>query len=640
MRLSFNDLAPQVANALSELGNLLQELNLSRQDSSLLSLYNQDGDYLNFNGNLSGAVETLKVDKGVPQFYQDQLVVAKNYEFRAHKILQALKNKYPNLVDSDGTLLLPSDNNLTAAQFLYAVLSNPQYVVVVSERDPVIIPFFSKEHFALAIEQPQERLNINKSLGVLSAIIASYFVVGSKEAQAHKLNEDLTSPTSTNSNNPDPAKAQASFHSHDNSTQSLAANYQSSLEQASSNSFNNDAQDQATSDINSLESSKTSEASRAGAFNEGEAPSEPNGSHNTKSNQEQENNTKSAALGASFNGGLIAFLIGLLLLLALLAFYFFKLYPWPFDNSNEQNLLLDKLNEQVIEDELNLQKINELIELTQAKLALIDEDKRSQELNDLQQVLAQDESNLSEVERLLSLIKVKDELLQKELASTELIDKPSTNDIKLEKTNVSAKLPKCETIVKQGKIPNLILIHDGSGSMIRLLPDNIQRFDAALKAANSLIDSVDKNVPIRLIGLQGCPLAIDYGVFAGNQRKSLKNALLSTRPTRYSITTPLVSGLRAMASAAPTNVESIGILISDGVDSCMYTERTNLCSLAKEIHRAKPLLKINVVLIGDDAPDAKCVADITGGNTYNPSNTNQLIKDLKNAGKSLQKVCY
>ena len=166
------------------------------------------------------------------------------------------------------------------------------------------------------------------------------------------------------------------------------------------------------------------------------------------------------------------------------------------------------------------------------------------------------------------------------------------------------------------------------------------RIEAAIQAANALVDSVDKNVPIRLLGMQGCPLARDYGTFGAKQRGALKSAINQTSPFKVrgmlpiEVTTPLVSALKGMASAAPDNVPAIGVLISDGVDTCRYTEDLDLCSVAREIHKSKPKLTINVVLIGEDAPNAKCVADITGGHVYYPNNTSELIKNLKSAGKS------
>lgn len=205
------------------------------------------------------------------------------------------------------------------------------------------------------------------------------------------------------------------------------------------------------------------------------------------------------------------------------------------------------------------------------------------------------------------------------------------------------KLPQCTTIIKEGTMPQLILATDGSGSMLERMPDGSLRIQAAMRAANAVVDAVDHNVPIRLFGMQGCPLARDYGVFSGNQRAGLKRAIAMTNPILsprpLQVLTPLVSALRGMANVAGQNNDAVGILISDGVDTCNATKGTNLCSLAREIHAAKPRLKIHVVLIGDDAPDASCVAQITGGQVYRPENAAQVTRSLKQATQSLIKVC-
>lgn len=182
--------------------------------------------------------------------------------------------------------------------------------------------------------------------------------------------------------------------------------------------------------------------------------------------------------------------------------------------------------------------------------------------------------------------------------------------------------------------------------MIKPLNDGTMRITAAIKAANALVDKVDKNVPVRLFGIQGCPLARDYGIFSGSERARLKQAIAQTSPMNVrgmlpiEVLTPLISGLTGMVNSAPKDVESTGILISDGVDTCKGTEDQDICVVARKLHKTRPKLKIHVILIGEDAPDARCVADITGGKVYRPGNTDKLISDLKNAGKTLEKVCY
>lgn len=634
MRLSSNDLAPQVANALSELGTLLQELKLDSSTSSLIAMSSHSGDYLNFNSNMSGSIKELTIEQGVPKFYKEQLHAAQNYSFRANKIIEVLKDKYPSLTSEDGSLKLSNKQNLSAPEFLYALISQPQYMLVINDREPVIIPFFSQEHCNNTLNNPQERLNAIKTVGVTSAILASFFASGSAAAA------NVQSSTAADSSNVD---------------QNFAPGLQPSVEGSKDTEASQEQADSANFSATSSAGAGASEAG-SGAEGSGDAGTGTVGAGTNAVGAEGASAAGASAAGAgagagaaaagrSLGGCLIPSLIALLLLLALLAFYFFKLYPWPFDKANEQELLLDQLNEQVIEDELNLNKINELIEKTQEKIALGQQDAQEQQLANLKATLSKDEQTLKEIERLLGLVNDKDEQIKDaELAKAqEEAAAKAAEEAKLAQGAGKVTLPKCETIVKQGKMPNLIIATDGSGSMINLLSDGSMRIDAAIKAAHALIDQVDKNVPIRLFGIQGCPLARDYGTFSGNERQRLKASVAKTNPMLQSIPfqvlTPLVSGMRGMASAAPKNADSIGVLISDGVDTCDGTEDLNLCEVARQIHKSKPRLKIHVVLIGEDAPDAKCIADITGGKVYKPGNTKALIEDLKNAGKSLQKVC-
>lgn len=650
MRLSSNDLAPQVATALSELGTLLQELKLDSSTSSLIAMSSHSGDYLNFNSNMSGSIKELTIEQGVPKFYKEQLHAAQNYSFRANKIIEVLKAKYPSLTSEDGSLQLSNKQNLSAPEFLYALISQPQYMLVINDREPVIIPFFSQEHCNNSLNNPQERLNAIKTVGVTSAILASFFASGSAAAA------NLQSSTAADSSNVD---------------QNFNPGFQPSVEGSKDTEVSQEQADSTNFSATSSAGSAGAGASEAGSGAEGSgdastssasagtvgagAGTDALGAEGASAAGAGAGAAGVAAAGRGLGGCLIPSLIALLLLLALLAFYFFKLYPWPFDKANEQELLLDQLNEQVIEDELNLNKINELIEKTQDKIALGQQDAQAQQLANLKDTLARDEQTLKEIERLLGLVNDKDEQIKAEeqAKAQEEADKAAAaaaeaaakaaEEAKLAQGAGKVTLPKCETIVKQGKMPNLIIATDGSGSMINLLSDGSMRIDAAIKAAHALIDQVDKNVPIRLFGIQGCPLARDYGTFSGSERQRLKAAVAQTNPMLQSIPfqvlTPLVSGMRGMASAAPTNADSIGVLISDGVDTCDGTEDLNLCEVARQIHKSKPRLKIHVVLIGEDAPDAKCIADITGGKVYKPGNTKALIEDLKNAGKSLQKVC-
>ena len=344
-------------------------------------------------------------------------------------------------------------------------------------------------------------------------------------------------------------------------------------------------------------------------------------------------------------------LLALLLLLGLAALYYFKFYPWPFvDEKANAKDDLAALEQTLALDEQNLKEIEALIDKAQLREELADSLAKQQSLNDLLATLNKDRENLNEINALLAKINTAEQEADKLIAEqnqAQLAEKkePVTVDpVKVEAT--AKKLPKCSTIIKEGKVPKLIIATDGSGSMLEHLSDGTRRIDAAIKAAHSLVDSVDKNVPIELIGIHGCPLAKEYGTFGGNERAALKNAISQTDPRTmrgfymlHSVPTPLVSGMRAMAGSVSSKVDAVGILISDGVDTCQQTQYLDICEVARDIHQQRPKLKINVILIGDDAPNATCVAKITGGKVYRPGDSKKLVSDLKKAGSTLQKVC-
>lgn len=206
-------------------------------------------------------------------------------------------------------------------------------------------------------------------------------------------------------------------------------------------------------------------------------------------------------------------------------------------------------------------------------------------------------------------------------------------------------LPKCETIRKQGKLPVLLMAIDGSGSMLLKMKDGQLRMDSAMQATNTVIDRVDKNVDIHAFGIQGCPFARDYGLFSSKERSNLKSRLQALDPRKHKnpeyIFTPFVSALMSMNSAAPRNADAVGIIISDGLDTCYDAPNFNICTLAKEIHAKRPKLKINIIYMGDpeELSQIKCVSEITNGKVYSPDNTSQLIKNIKQASETLVQVC-
>ena len=358
-------------------------------------------------------------------------------------------------------------------------------------------------------------------------------------------------------------------------------------------------------------------------------------------------------------------LLPLLLLLGLGVLYWLFLYPWPFIKSNEPDYAAMRaaLEETIARDEQALERNLALQKQVALRLELAEQlaaNSKLQEQQDLLADTAKTQALLNEIALLQDKVNLKLQAAQEaaakaaaekaaaekaaaEAAAAAAAQAQAQKQAQANTTTTTTKLPKCEVIVQNGQMPQLVLASDGSGSMLNKMSDGSLRINAAMQAASALVDKVDKNVPIHLFGLQGCPLARDYGVFAGNERNKLKAAIRQINPrlsfNPLQVMTPLVSGMRGMAGVVPKNVDAVGILISDGVDTCNQTSKLDLCAVAREIHAQKPKLKIHVVLIGDDAPDAKCVADITGGKVYKPNNTAALVRDLQKAGQTLVRVC-
>ncbi|MBU3827523.1 MAG: VWA domain-containing protein [Candidatus Anaerobiospirillum merdipullorum] len=202
------------------------------------------------------------------------------------------------------------------------------------------------------------------------------------------------------------------------------------------------------------------------------------------------------------------------------------------------------------------------------------------------------------------------------------------------------KLPKCSELRQKNKLPALIMGIDGSGSMLlRDITDNrtpVTRLQVAHQAAMEVVQGIDKNVGVGLVEINRCNSAINHGYFGANNRHALLAAISQVVPKGNG--TALVSGLRSMSNMVAGR-EAVGILLSDGLDTCRGTSQLNICDVARQIHRQNPQFKINVVLIGGAVGNLNCVAEITGGKVYTPRTAQEFTKGLQQAASSLEQVC-
>lgn len=206
-----------------------------------------------------------------------------------------------------------------------------------------------------------------------------------------------------------------------------------------------------------------------------------------------------------------------------------------------------------------------------------------------------------------------------------------------EKPKAQSK-PKCSTLKEQNAMPKLILAIDGSGSMVNMRFSRGQsRLDAAKNAAITMIDHVNKDIPIGLIDINKCPVAIQNGMYSGRERMALKGNLQRIRPLGNG--TALMSGLETIASmTASSKNGAVAILISDGVDECGYSIG-QICRRAEAIHKQQPKLRIHTVILDDSVSGIKCVARATGGNVYSPQTVSEFTLQMQQASNKLKEIC-
>lgn len=570
-------LAAQWLSAVTELPQLLSQLRpyMRPSTNTLVANISSDASYLLFESPLSA--------EGAQSISWAQLqadpVLYATWQQRQREFLQVLEPHLKTMQLKGVTQYSPN-----AACLLKLVLTHPQHLYVVNGKDPIVLPFYDQAFYQKLLHEQPQLLTPTAPASAASAASA-----GPAGPAAAGLAANTAAPGS-------------------NATAATAANAAPAMGGA-----------------------PLGTAAAASAAAPAAAPARPVWPW---------------------------VLLGLLLLLGL-----FGLFWWLWQHMNAEKAqaaaaeLAQSLaaEEQLLDQNLALQReVAERIALAQdlrllaANRALLQEVEaklKDAERLSLEQALSADTATLKQnllmqdlVQALLAAAEAKPAVPAAPAATADKgASAPAASAVK------TKRLPKCEVIVKEGKVPQLVMAIDGSGSMLNVLPDGKIRMAAAQEAANALISRVDRNVPIHLLGIQGCPLARDYGVFSGAQRQRLNaaiaqiNPLVAVSPLR--VLTPLVSAVRGMAGSVPANTDAVGILISDGVDTCQGTRNLDLCAVAREIHAQKPKLKIHVVLVGDEAPEAKCVAAITGGRVFHPGNTSELVSALKTAGQTLERVC-
>ena len=157
-----------------------------------------------------------------------------------------------------------------------------------------------------------------------------------------------------------------------------------------------------------------------------------------------------------------------------------------------------------------------------------------------------------------------------------------------------------------------------------------RRLSVAKSSASTIIDKIDKNIDIGLVSLTYCP-STSHGFYSPSKRAALKQKIRSMYPDTISDNTgtALYDGLQKAASMVDgKNRDAFILLISDGQDSCNKDQ--SVCSLAKQLAKSKPKLKINVVDIGNTKA-ANCAAAATGGKVFTAQSKQQVSNMINRA---------
>lgn len=365
------------------------------------------------------------------------------------------------------------------------------------------------------------------------------------------------------------------------------------------------------------------------------------------------NSAISAPPASKGHGCCIAFLLFLLLLLLLLGLlWWFFLRPWPQSGTLRESVerycpyvkeKLGLLDNQKSTDELlvtqpdNTQpEVQEPVDEEPAVDPDLEQKKKEEEAKALAEKAKAEAEAKAKKE---SEAKAKAEAEAKAKAKAEAKAKKEAEAKAKAEAAKAKKIPKCKTLKEQGKLPTLGIAFDGSESMT-LSYGSSSRLSAAKNAAVNLIKNVDKNVSISLVEINGCPVAKNRGEYSGARRNALIGAINNINPYAYDGKTPLINGLTELSKMLDgVNAESVGILISDGEDTCPFTANMNVCEVAKRIHQKKPLLKIHTILIGDNIDSAACIARHTNGQVFKPRDAIQIKNQIEQAGSTLKKVC-
>ncbi len=159
---------------------------------------------------------------------------------------------------------------------------------------------------------------------------------------------------------------------------------------------------------------------------------------------------------------------------------------------------------------------------------------------------------------------------------------------------------------------------------VKQLTTGPSRFEVAQRGLDQIINDLHPAIDTRLLTFNGCHSIRNHGLFSHAQHPQLRRELAGLTANGG---TPLGISLQQAASLVDgRNKDAVILMFVDGEDGC----EVDACTVAANIAREQPRLRVNVVNISDTRL-SDCIAEHTGGQVFASTHTRRLLKQLRNA---------
>jgi hypothetical protein len=168
-------------------------------------------------------------------------------------------------------------------------------------------------------------------------------------------------------------------------------------------------------------------------------------------------------------------------------------------------------------------------------------------------------------------------------------------------------------------------------------PAKIDRIEVAKRALTEVVQAAPDDVVFGLVSFNACGAPQRHGHYAPSERDRLLHRLGIIELGDYTALADTIRTLPQIVRGGQSEEEPVNVvLVSDGKDSC----GGDPCAAAAALKAAAPHAYVNVIAIGRNAEEVRCVADATGGMFVQAEDAQALAEQLVHAaGQDLPEHC-